>query len=500
MQLAHSGDDHLPCFLVGFHHEGRVLIGETLESDRHLFLVHFGLWFDGHGDHGIREGRRLEEHFGVLVAEGVTGADFLETHDRGDVAGVAGVDIRVLVRLNLDQTAHALPFTGAGVVNLVAFGNLAAIDAEEDQLADEFVGPELESEGAKLAVVVRGGGDFGFLVVRVDPDLSVDVHRSRQVVGHGVEQSLDTFVLKGGPTGDRDDQVGDHRAAQRFLHVFHRDGLLFEEHHAEFFIDVAKGGGEIIVSGVGDETLVFREVDRLVGRAELVVVRIDNGFLGNHVDHALELIFGTDRDQDRMGVGSEFSAEVTNDVVEVRSGAVHLIDERHPGNVILGRLAPDRFGLRLHTGHAAIHEDHTVENAQGALHLGRKVHVAGSVDDIHPQVLAFEHLVDAFGRELLPPCGHGGGGNRDPALFLLLHPVRRGRPVMNFTDPVNHAGVEQDTLGQRGLSGIDVRGNPNVARALQHILPVGAVQILGHQRWLVGRGRRNRITKDYQRK
>ena len=33
--------------------------------------------------------------------------------------------------------------------------------------------------------------------------------------------------------------------------------------------------------------------------------------------------------------------------------AVHLVDERDARNVVFGRLAPDGFGLRLHTGHAA---------------------------------------------------------------------------------------------------------------------------------------------------
>nr|WP_293595936.1 hypothetical protein [Polaromonas sp. 39-63-25] len=37
---------------------------------------------------------------------------------------------------------------------------------------------------------------------------------------------------------------------------------------------------------------------------------------------------------------------------------------------------------------------------------------------------------------------------------------------MNFTDFVVHAGVKEDPLGGRGFSGIDVRGNANVAVVL----------------------------------
>ena len=51
---------------------------------------------------------------------------------------------------------------------------------------------------------------------------------------------------------------------------------------------------------------------------------------------------------------------------------------------------------------------------------------------------------------------------------------------MHFADPVDHAGVKQDALGQRGLARVDVRGNPDVAGALQRILALGMVRIYGH--------------------
>jgi hypothetical protein len=62
------------------------------------------------------------------------------------------------------------------------------------------------------------------------------------------------------------------------------------------------------------------------------------------------------------------------------------------------------------------------------------------------------------------------GRDRDAALLLLLHPVHRRRAVVDLAHLVVHAGVEQDPLGGRGLPGIDVRHDADVARAFERCL------------------------------
>ncbi len=48
---------------------------------------------------------------------------------------------------------------------------------------------------------------------------------------------------------------------------------------------------------------------------------------------------------------------------------------------------------------------------------------------------------------------------------------------MHLADPMDHAGVEQNALGERRLAGIDVRGDADVARALQRERAVRRVRI-----------------------
>ena len=83
---------------------------------------------------------------------------FLKPDQRGDVAGESGLHVDALVGLDHHDAADALALARARIVDHVALAQLAAIDAEEHQLADVGVGPELEGQGTELAVVV--GGDF----------------------------------------------------------------------------------------------------------------------------------------------------------------------------------------------------------------------------------------------------------------------------------------------------------------------------------------------------
>ena len=304
VEFTHSGNDRLPGFLVGLDHEGRILFGETAECHAQFFLVGFGTGFDGHRDDRFRESRGLENHVVVFGGEGIAGGDILDADHGGDVTGVAGVDVLMLVRLDLNQTADALGAAGAGIVNRVALADDAGINAEENQFANELVGPEFESEGNELFVVRGDDFDVFLVVVGVHADRRRNVERAWEVVDHRIKQILDTFVFKSGATGDRHQQVVDRGAADALLELFESDRLLVEEFFAHGFIDVGDGVDEFVVS-------LFAEIDQIafkflhrVGGAELVVVGVVDRLLVHHVDLADQLVFGTDRDQDAHGVGA----------------------------------------------------------------------------------------------------------------------------------------------------------------------------------------------------
>ena len=167
------------------------------------------------------------------------------------------------------------------------------------------------------------------------------------------------------------------------------------------------------------------------------------------------------------------------DAVEIRAGPVHLVDEHDPRNVVFRSLPPDGFGLRLNTGDTAENNDATIQHAEGPLDFSSEVNVSRRIDDVDAVLLSREKLGHP-GLLMLPPLsGDGGGGNRDSTLALLLHPVGRRATIVDFADFVNHPCIEQDPLGERRLARVNVRGDPDISGALEHVLAVWTIRIHG---------------------
>ncbi len=298
VQFTHAGNDGLAGFLVGLDHEGRVLFGEPAEGEREFFLVELGLRFDGHRNDRFREGGRLEHHVVIVGGERVAGGDVLEADHRGDVAGVTGVDVLVLVRLDLDQAADAFGAAGARVVDRVAFFDDAGIDAEKDQFADIFVRPEFEGEGDELFVVGGDDLDWGLLVVGIHADGRRDVERAGQVVDHGIQQVLDAFVLEGGPPATGTSLLVMVARRMPCLSSSGVIGLLMDELVGDFVIDVGHRVNEFVVGLLGDVDEFAFEFPNSVGGTQRVVVGEIDRLLVDHVDLADEEVFRADRDED----------------------------------------------------------------------------------------------------------------------------------------------------------------------------------------------------------
>ena len=143
-------------------------------------------------------------------------------------------------------------------------------------------------------------------------------------------------------------------------------------------------------------------------------------------------------------------------MIEVGARDVHLVDVSHTGHAILISLTPNGLRLGLNTALSAEDGHRTVQDAQGTLHLNGEVHVAGGVDDI-----------DAV---IVPVTGGSRGGNGDTSLLLLLHPVHGGATLVGLAQLMGLTGVEQDTLGRSGLTGIDVSHDADIPSMLKRIL------------------------------
>ena len=270
-----------------------------------------------------------------------------------------------------------------------------------------------------------------------------------QVAHDRVEHRLDALVLERRAGEDRGDLAGQGGAADAGDELL-LGGLLaleVELHHV--VVVLGDGLDQPVAPLAGGLDVRGRDVDGVVHLALLGVVGQSSAFMRDQVDDAAEVGLGADRELQDQRHGVQPRDDHVDAAVELRADAVHLVDEADARHVVAVGLPPDRLGLRLDAGDAVEHGDGAVEHAQRALHLDGEVDVARGVDDVDGVVV--------------PLAGGRGGRDGDAALLLLLHPVHRGRALVDLTDLVVDAGVEQDPLGRGGLARVDVRHDPDVA-------------------------------------
>ena len=334
----------------------------------------------------------------------------------------------------------------------VAGLDLAGVDAEVGELADERVGHHLEDERRERRVD-RGGPRQLLLGLRVDALDGRDVERAREVVDDRVEQRLHALVLEGGAEQDGGEGARERAGAERAADHLGRDRVLvLEVALHQLVVELGDGVDErVVVLAAPSSSELGRDLTDGEGLAEIVVVG-DRVHL-DEIDDAAMVLLLADRDLDADSGRAEAVAHRLHGGEEVGAGAIHLVDERDARHAVAVGLAPHRLGLRLDTGDRVEDGDGAVEDAQGALDLGGKVHVPGRIDNVDP-------VVAPLGRRRRRR-------DRDAALLLLRHPVHRGGALVHLAELVGAAGVVEDALRRRRLAGVDMRHDPDVADAVQ---------------------------------
>ncbi len=175
-------------------------------------------------------------------------------------------------------------------------------------------------------------------------------------------------------------------------------------------------------------------------------------FLGQQVDHAFEGAFAANRELHGDGFGAQPLADGLDGPFERCADPVHLVDEANPRDPVAVGLPPDGFTLRFHTLDGVKNDHAAVEHAERALDFGRKIDMAGRIDDI--DLVAF------------PLCRNSSGNDRNTPFAFLNHPVRYRGAVVHRADAVRLTGIEQDPLGGRGFTGVNMGNDPNIAVAL----------------------------------
>jgi hypothetical protein len=358
-----------------------------------------------------------------------------------------------VVGVHLDEAADTFTLALGGVVNVAAAFQTARVATDKGQTAHEGVGGDLEGQGREGLSVVSVADD-GLAVLSTHTLDSRDVERAGHVVHNGVEHGLNALVLVRGAADHRGDLALDGQLAQTPLDLLDRQFLAVEVLLHQRVVGFGSSFDDLSAVHLGRLDQILR--DRHFPHVLAEVIAVDDGHVADQVDDALEGILGADRQLDGNRAGVEALLHHADHTIEVGAQGVHLVDVGHARNAVTVSLAPHGFGLRLNATLGAEHSDGPVENPERTFDFNGEVHVSGRVDDVNTVTL--------------PPAGGSSGGDRDAPLLLLHHPVHRGSALVHLAKLVSLAGVEENTLGGRGLAGVDVRHNPDVAQHIQRYL------------------------------
>src|SRR3546814_18433633 len=101
-----------------------------------------------------------------------------------------------------------------------------------------------------------------------------------------------------------------------------------------------------------------------------------DGAIFDQINQAEEIAFKVDRKIKNQRTRAQTILDHVNTTLEIRTGAIQLVDETHAGNKLFLRLVPHGFRWRSNTRNAVETSDRTEPNAT----RGRKRRVSGEKD------------------------------------------------------------------------------------------------------------------------
>ncbi|CCJ99810.1 hypothetical protein BN130_2534 [Cronobacter malonaticus 507] len=469
VQLTHTSDDGLVRFFVSPYAERRVFFSQTAQSQTHFFLVSFGFRFNRDRDYRLRELHALQNDRVIRVTQSVTSGHVFQTDCRSDVARANFFDLFTFVSVHLYDTTETLTCGFHGVQDGITRVNHTRVHAEERQVTNERVGSDFERQCRErlfIASVTLSRSIFTVVQDTVDRRY---VNRGWQVINYRIQHRLYAFVFERRTAGYQDDFVVQNALTQSFFDLFFSQFFTAQVFLHQLFRSFSSGFDQVLVPFVSQVLHVSRDIFVFEGYALVCIVPVD-GFHFHQVNNTGETFFSTNRQLQRNRVRAQTGFDLTNNFQEVRAHAVHFVNERNTRNFVFVSLTPYGFRLRLNTTNCAVNHYRTVKDTHGTFYFDGEVNVPRGVDDVDTvRFILLSHT--------RPECGSRSGGNGNTTLLLLFHPVHSCGAVMNFTDFVVYTGVEQNTFGSSGFTGVDVRTDTDVTVACNrcctsHLIPL----------------------------
>jgi hypothetical protein len=157
---------------------------------------------------------------------------------------------------------------------------------------------------------------------------------------------------------------------------------------------------------------------------------------------------GRDDPGQRDDVRAERGRDLSEHAVRVAAHPVDLVDEEHRRHTEPAQRPEQHAGVGLHPLHRGQDQDRGIEDSQRALDFGDEIRVPGGVDEVDNDVTDRER--------------HDRGVDRDAPRPFQSEGVGGGRARVDATERVKNACLVEQSFGQAGLTGVDVRQHAQV--------------------------------------
>ena len=446
MQFAHTGNDGLGGFGIRANPEGRIFFSQFAQGNAHLFLVGFGFRFNSNRDYRIREYHGFQDNRCFFIAQGIAGAGILQAYSCCNITSENFFNFRTVIGVHTQDTADSFSLVFIGVIYIGAGGQGTGVHSEECQTAYIRVSCNLEGQSSER-FRVAGRSFFFFARFRVGAFDGRNIQRRRHVINDGIQQGLYAFVLVGRTAGYRIQFALAGHLTDGAFDFFFRQVFTFQIFFHQVIVAFSNSFQQDLTVLLGGFNIGFRNGFEFFFLAQLVSV--NNCLHLYQVDQTFESIFSTDRYLNCNCICTQAIFHHLNNIEEISAGGIHLIYISDTGYIVFFRLTPNRFGLGFNAAFGAEYGHGTIQYTQGTFNFYGEVNVPRGVDDVNG--MAF------------PMTGRSCGSNRNTTFLFLNHPVHGGSAIVNFTDLVSLAGVEQDTFRGSSFTSIDVSHDADVS-------------------------------------
>ena len=229
MELAHTSDNCLSCFLIRMGTEGRVFFCQFGKSFTQFTLACFGLGLNSKLNNRFREFHGFQNYRMLIVTDGITGCGELKANCCSDIAGKYLIQLLSLVSMHLQDTSNTFLLILCCIQHIRTGVHSSRIHTEECKLTNKRVSHNLECQSGKRFLVRRMS--FHFVSIQISSLNRRDVRRRRHILKHCIQKLLYTLVPVCGTAANRDSCTFACSFSQNCLKFFNRRFFPFQIHH-----------------------------------------------------------------------------------------------------------------------------------------------------------------------------------------------------------------------------------------------------------------------------